>query len=63
MSNTKLFEKKVQDSFIVAIKYNDRTNKFFIDFSNESGVIISVLITEGVAVGLSSSMNLKIMYG
>jgi hypothetical protein len=48
-------------SFIVTLKYTPQSDHHFIEFSNENGVVISVLISEGVANGLSRSMNLKIV--
>lgn len=47
--------------FQVALAYNPTTNKFFIDFIDERGVLISVLITQNVAENLSRTMELKIM--
>lgn len=48
---------------IVAIKYSEHSNHFFIDFSDDNGYIISVKIDQNVAEGLSKSLDLKIMYG
>lgn len=56
-------EAKEQDSFIVAIKYNSYTRHFFIDFVNEKGCLISVLVSEGAATGVAKALGLKIMYG
>lgn len=52
-----------EKKLIVAIKYSEHSNHFFIDFSNDDGYIISVKIEKGVAEGLSKSLDLKIMYG
>ncbi len=47
-------------NLIVAIKHNSFSGNFFIDFSNESGCIISVKIAEGVAVSVAKELGLKI---
>ena len=46
----------------VALIYHSHTGHFFVEFSNESGVIISLKISEGEATGLSRSLNIKITY-
>jgi hypothetical protein len=52
-----------QNQFIVAIKYNDHSNHFFIDFSNDEHYIISIKVTEGVARSIAAALGLKIMIG
>lgn len=51
-----------QKELIVAIKYSEHTNSFFIDFSNAQGCIISAKITQIVAEGLSKSLGIKITH-
>ena len=46
---------------IVAIKYNYTSKNFFIDFFDDDGYLISVLITEGIAKSLSKCLGLKIL--
>lgn len=48
------------NNFVVAIKHNPYSGNFFIDFSDERGVIISCKVTEGVATGLAKHLGLKI---
>lgn len=47
--------------FIIGIAYHPHSGNFFIDFSNENGCIISVKVSEGVAVSLAKELGLKIL--
>lgn len=48
-------------NLIVGIGHNPASGNFFIDFSNENGVIISVKISQGIAESLSRELGLKIL--
>jgi len=52
-----------QRNLIVCIKYNQFSGKFFVDFSDENGYIVSIPVNEGQATGLSRSLDIKIMHG
>lgn len=54
---------KEQKPFIIELQYNAVTDHYFIDFLDERGVVISCLVTAGVARGLSRSLDLKIIHG
>lgn len=53
---------KDEKKLIVAIKYSEHSNSFFIDFSNENGYIVSAKITHVVAEGIAKDLGLKITY-
>ena len=53
---------KESKKLIVAIKYSEHSNSFFIDFSDENGYIVSAKITQIVAEGLSKDLGIKITY-
>ncbi len=59
--NNNTSEKQEQKTLKVELKHNPCSKKFFVDLSNENGYVVSILITEGVANGLSRDLNIKIM--
>jgi hypothetical protein len=54
--------KMEESNFTVAIRYNPYSGHFFIDFTNEKGYV-SVLVSEGVALGTAKNLGLKVMEG
>ena len=50
-------------NLIVAIKHAPHSGNFFIDLSNETGYVVSVKISQGVAESLSKELGLKIIIG
>ncbi|MEO6540336.1 MAG: hypothetical protein ABIN74_05070 [Ferruginibacter sp.] len=46
--------------FTISLKYHEHSNHFFVVFSDQSGDVISLKISEAVANGLSKDLNLKI---
>lgn len=53
-------EKSESKSYIVALKYHPHSDHHFIEFSDHAGIVISTLITKGVATGLSRSLKINI---
>jgi hypothetical protein len=49
-----------QTQLTIGLAYHDHSGNFFVDFSNEKGILISLKISEAEALGLSKQLNLKI---
>ena len=53
---SRAFEK----SLIISLSFHEHTGHFFVNFSNEKGFVISSLLTEPVAIGLSNALDIAI---
>lgn len=58
-------EKLEQQTYIIRLPYNPNTGNFFIDFvrPQDGAILISVKISEAVALGLGGHLGIKIMNG